>query len=140
MHIQVGFYKGKGTFFDFLVRIFTFSKFSHCAIITRKEKNYMCGFTALPFRGVDYFEQFYDENEWEFFDTNTSNANLIDFYYKTKDCKYDYCGCINCIIKFHQHKNRYFCSEWCAEFLKLDKPETYTPQKLYEHFSISKQV
>lgn len=140
MKVQIGFYKGKGRIFDYLVKLFTFSKFSHCAIITRKEKNYMCGFTALPFRGVDYFEQFYDENEWEFFDTNTSNANLIDFYYKTKDCKYDYCGCINCIIKFHQHKNRYFCSEWCAEFLKLDKPETYTPQKLYEYFSISKQV
>ena len=77
MKVQIGFYKGKGGIIDYLVRFFTFSKFSHCAIITRRTSNYMCGFTALPFRGVDYFEQYYDKNEWEFFDTNTSNNSLI---------------------------------------------------------------
>lgn len=131
---KIGFYKGKGSIFNFLIRLFTFSKISHCAIITRLSSKYICGFSSFPETGVSYFETEYNEDEWIFFDIDISRLDIISFYSKTQDCDYDFCGCINCVIKYHQHKNRYFCSEWCAELLKLDNPEKYSPVKLYRYF------
>lgn len=131
---KIGFYKGNGSIFNLLVKLFTFSKISHCAVITRLSSNYLCGYTSLPGDGVTYFETEYKDEEWEFFDLDITRIDIFTFFSKTQDCLYDYCGCINCIFKFHQHKSRYFCSEWCAELLKLDKPENYTPAKLYRYF------
>lgn len=133
--MKIGFFKGHKSILDYVVNIFTLSSISHCAIITRITDNYICGFSSFPSRGVDYFEESYDPKDWEFFNIPVTRCELFTFYTYTQDCKYDYCGCINCIVKFHQHKNRYFCSEWCAELLKLDKPEKYTPRKLYEVIS-----
>lgn len=129
--VKIGFFKGHKSIIDYIVNIFTLSKICHCAVITRKTENYICGYSSFPSDGVSYFEEEYNKDEWEFIDVPVTNIELFTFYAKTQDCGYDYCGCINCIIRFHQHKNRYFCSEWCAELLKLEKPEKYTPYKLY---------
>lgn len=135
---KIGFYKGK-SFLDWVVKIFTFSKISHCAIITQISSNYICGFSSFPFEGVEYFEEQYNEKDWEFFDIPLNRIDLFSFYSKTQDCGYDYCGCVNCIINFHQHKDRYFCSEWCAEVLGLENPESYSPVKLYKRIKDGKK-
>ena len=129
--MKLGFFKGHKSFLDYVVNFFTLSKICHCAVITRITEKYICGYSSFPSKGVDYFEEEYNKDEWEFFDIPVTRIELFTFYAKTQDCKYDFCGCINCIIKFHQHKNRYFCSEWCAELMKLENPEKYTPYKLY---------
>lgn len=69
-------------------------------------------------------------------ETTISDADVIDFYNRTKNCKYDYLGAIGSVFAiFKQKKSRYFCSEWCAECLKLSKPYKYTPDSLYRYIT-----
>ena len=49
-----------------------------------------------------------------------------------KDKKYDYLGSIGIILGCRQDPNRYFCSEWCSEFLGLANPSKITPCELYK--------
>lgn len=128
----LAFYKGKGDFLDKVVRLFTRSKYSHCAIVAHDIE-----YSSTSRMGGVYAKRLYipyDVKEWDIVPVYIPAQDVVAFYNRTKHCKYDYLGALGIVFTvFNQKKSRYFCSEWCAECLGLDKPYKCTPGSLYDY-------
>ena len=73
---------------------------------------------------------------WDLVEIDQSKIKVSDIksiYNKTVGCKYDFFGACGVILGFGNAKSRYFCSEWCAEALKLKRPHTFSPVSLYRY-------
>lgn len=130
----LAFYKGNGDFLNKVVRFFTRSKYSHCAIVA----HCMEYSSSSRYGGVYAQRRYipYDLKEWDLVPVGIPSQDIVAFYNRTRDCKYDYLGAIGSVFTvFKQKGSRYFCSEWCAECLRLDKPHKYTPDSLYKRLN-----
>lgn len=130
--VYLAFYKGKGDFLNKVVRLFTHSKYSHCAIVA-----HCIEYSSTSRMGGVYAKRLYipyDVKEWDLVPVDIPAQDVVAFYNRTKHCKYDYLGALGIVFTvFKQKKSRYFCSEWCAECLGLDKPYKCTPGSLYDY-------
>lgn len=120
------------SFLERLIKLFTGSSVVHCEIATEVRADCFFGYTSLPHHGVIKRWASYSEDEWDFYllpETYTVE-NLVKFYEKTKGRKYDYLGCLGFVFGNKDDPDRYFCSEWCAEFLGYSNPSKYTPEDI----------
>lgn len=136
--VYLAFYKGKGDFLNKVVRFFTRSKYSHCAIVAHGVE-----YSSSSRYGGVYatrWDILYNVNEWDFINlTDIPAQDIVAFYNRTRDCKYDYLGAIGSVFTvFKQKGSSFFCSEWCAECLRIDKPHKYTPDSLYTRLNKQK--
>lgn len=133
MKIEVIFYKGKGDFLDKLIRLFTRSIYSHCEV---KIGNIFYGVNPAHNKVSKYYRDFKKE-DWDSIKINITKKNFEIFFSYTKNKKYDWKGIFfSQIFPFKIHsKNKYFCSEWCAELLGLDRPYKYSPKKLFRYLN-----
>ena len=133
----LAFYKGNGDFLNKVVRLFTRSKYSHCAIVA-----HCVEYSSSSRYGGVYAQRRYipyDLKEWDLVPVDIPSQDIVAFYNRTRDCKYDYLGALGIVFTvFKQKGSRYFCSEWCAECLGLDKPHKYTPDSLYKRLNKQK--
>jgi len=138
MTIYIAFYKGHGGNFwqrcqDRLIRFFTRGKYSHCEIAvthTVKQSVYEC-FTASPRSGgVRYKEMPLPSEKWDLI-TLEANRSVVDFYYAHQGKKYDWLGVLGFVLRTRQKPNRYFCSEYVAEFLGFPQAWRFSPNDLY---------
>lgn len=92
----LAFYKGKGDFLNKVVRFFTRSKYSHCAIVVHGVE-----YSSSSRYGGVYatrWDILYDINEWDFINLADIPAqDIVAFYNRTRDCKYDYLGALDII-------------------------------------------
>lgn len=128
-------YKGKGTTFDKLVRWFTNSIYSHVEIYdVNSNQSYSSSFRD---GGVRKKTIVFNSESWDFFfiDQKYTSEMLEDFFISTKGSKYDMLGVvIGHLIKMPLHyKKKYFCNEWCGEFLQVSQPHKFNPKTLLEH-------
>lgn len=148
MKIYVAFYKHKRKldslqniyfrFFDEIIRLFTNGKYSHCEITVQEEKdtNYTCYSSSNRDGGVRKKYMELQPERWDLMEIDQSKIKVSDIksiYNKTVGCKYDFFGACGVILGFGNAKSRYFCSEWCAEVLKLKRPHTFSPVSLYRY-------
>lgn len=132
--MYIAFYKKHKTFYEKLVRLFTKSKYVHCELVTIKLNKKFYGYTSMPGEGVVCGWKEYNENDWDFVKINFGLNDIKDFFDKTDGKGYDYLGAIGIVLGTPQNPDKYFCSEWCAEFLGIEKPWTVTPGKLYDMY------
>ena len=118
-----------------LIQFFTKSNVVHCEIVSELCKDQFFGYTSLPFKGVTTHWVCYNPNEWEFIKIEVNPLDILSFYKQHSDKKYDYLGCLGFVLNVKENPNRYFCSEFCAEALGLQKPSSFSPAKLMECFS-----
>lgn len=148
MKIYVAFYKHKREldslkniyfrFFDEIIRLFTKGKYSHCEIAIQEENdaNYTCYSSSNRDGGVRKKYMELQPERWDLIEIDQSKVKVSDIksiYNKTVGCKYDFFGACGVILGFGNAKSRYFCSEWCAEALKLKLPHTFSPVSLYRY-------
>ena len=136
------FYKGKrpwteprNKISDFVIRLFTHGKYSHCeiAVPTETPAFYECFTSSLRDRGVRSKPMILKEDHWDKIEIDVDLQKLREFLQETDDCKYDFFGCIGVLTSKIKHsRRRYFCSEWCAKFLNIENPEKISPSKLYD--------
>lgn len=129
--MYVAFKKTQTCFLERLIKFFTGSDYVHCEVVTKKTHDSFYGYTSLPGTGVCRRWVPYNLDDWEFVKVDPPNS-IKEFFNKTKDKKYDYLGSIGIILGCRQNPNRYFCSEWCSEFLGLTNPSKITPCELYK--------
>lgn len=142
MKAYVIFYKGKrpwtepkNKLSDFLIRQFTHGKYSHCEIAVQTESPafYECFTSSIRDGGVRSKPMILKEDHWDKIEINIDLQKLRKFLKETDDYKYDFLGCIGILTSKIKHsRHRYFCSEWCAEFLGIKNPEKISPNKLYD--------
>ena len=86
-------------------------------------------------------EYIYNENVWDYLEVKDVNVDkILTFYKMTKGLKYDWLGILGFILPFQDRTNRWFCSEWVSNALKISgykklwvkEPSKISPNKLYK--------
>lgn len=117
--ICLAFYKGKGNWWDKLIKWWTGSKYSHCELI----------FGDSAWFSADAWQ---NKVRYTSFDANPYNWDYVEFVTTVKDemilrawCdskvgkKYDWWGILGFILPLRiESPNRYFCSEICVAALQ----------------------
>ena len=135
--IKLAFYKGKGDFFDKLIRIWTNSPYSHVEIIING-----IWYSASPRDGRVRAKKI-DPNpsHWDFIEIPSKNAeNMVKFIESQLGKKYDWLGILlsQIIPLGEENPNRWFCSEICSAAVKKggkklkNHPQWYSPARLFE--------
>ena len=129
--MKLAFYKGKGTIVDKLIRWWTKSKYSHVELVINTD-----WYSISPRDSEVRCKQIHaKEGNWDFVDLpKTKDVEYVKkFYEQTKGAKYDWLGIfLSQLIPLGiQNRNRWFCSEWCAEALQITNSNSYSPQDLF---------
>lgn len=133
------FYKGtrkenpSATLWDRFICFVTRSRFSHVELAFMDAGNvYMCWSSSSRDGGVRYARIFNDQDHWVIVPISLSETD--EWFYQHKGKAYDYIGLLGTVIKlpWFSSKNKWFCSEIIAEYLKLNKSWSITPDDLYK--------
>ena len=131
--MQLAFYKAKGNWIDYLVRLRTGSKYSHCELIIGS----LWISSSSRDGGVRIKRIETDLDHWDYIDVNFDSAKAIEVFCRSKGMKYDYLGVLvgRLFRTDIQTANRYFCAELVGEMIGIEHPYRLTPQSLFERFS-----
>lgn len=129
MKARLAFYKGKGDWTDKAIRLWTKSKYSHVELVVG-DYWYSTSPRDMKVRKKKIVP---NPDNWDYVDVHIYEENLLEMYNSTRGAKYDWLGILlSQFIPLSIHnRDRWFCSEWCAEILYLDYSNEYSPQDLY---------
>jgi len=130
--MKLAFYKGPGNWLDKLIRIATWSRFSHCELVVSE-----FSMSSSPRDGGVRIKQIdFDPTHWEFISIPGSSKIAVDWFLKHDQAPYDYLGAFKTILPFMPNSERkWFCSEAIATALVLPNARKFTPKKLYEYYT-----
>jgi len=127
--MKLAFYKGKGTWYDKIIRMWTRSKYSHVELVIGST-----WYTSSPRTGgvrARYITP--KPANWDYVEIEGDIPYITSFYQHTKGAEYDWAGIIfSQILPFGRHiADKWTCSEWCASALGYAKPNSFSPEDLY---------
>lgn len=128
-------YKGKGTFFDSLIRWWTKSPYSHVEIVLHRNQYYFKGFSSSTRDGGVRVKSIkVKSGHWDFFEADAPRLEEEEMR-KHIGKGYDFMGILlSQILPLKRHsKRRFFCSELCAHMMGLSAPQKYSPDDLVKH-------
>lgn len=144
--IRIYFYKGEATFFDRLIRWWTHSPYSHCAVVITEDGGVDVLFEAMNDIGVRSRvvvpEIDLRPSQWDHLDIPASPASGVevdDWCVSELGCGYDWSGLFwSQVLRIpREHPRKWFCSEFAAAALKRlgmlagKEPCTFSPGSLY---------
>ena len=133
--LQLALYKGKGNFYDVLVRAATLSKYSHVELVI----NGVCYTSSPRDNGVRSKVIDLHSGNWDVYPIEGDAQYALDFFEKEMGKPYDWLGAIKSVVPFFPNrKEKWFCSEIVAAALQLPKARKYTPEDLYQWFCTGK--
>lgn len=101
-------------FFDTLIRACTRGEYSHCEVaVLRGDGLYDCYSSSARDGGVRKKTMSLPSEKWDLLAVDCSEQQIINYYEKSLNAKYDYFGAVGLVLPFTQNRGRYFCSEWC---------------------------
>ena len=125
-------------FFDDAIKFFTHGPYSHCEIaIPNPEPSlvFTCYTASNRDGGVRKKVMQLPPERWDLIEVNIEPDKVRDFFAKTQGAKYDLIGALGVVLHIRDSKTKYFCSEWCAECLGLNKPHKFSPNSLYKYLN-----
>lgn len=138
---KVAFYKGLSApnrnWTDWLICKWTRGKYSHVEIIV---DDYMYSSSPRE-KGVRRKKHTFDNNSWDYIDIEYLNeSDILKFFLMTENSKYDWLGILGFILPFKDRTNKWFCSEWVSNAMKISgcesiwklEPSKISPNKLYK--------
>jgi len=139
MTIYIAFYKGNGGNFwqrtqDRLIRFFTRGKYSHCEMVISLDildSEYECYSSSPRDGGVRHKSMPLPPEKWDLVEVEAWYDDMVNFYDLHKGKKYDWLGVLGFVLRTRQNPDRYFCSEYVAEFLGFPEPWRFSPNDLY---------
>lgn len=129
---QLVFYKGKGKFFDKVIRWQTKSKYSHVAVVidgTCFEADAWAG--RVRSRAWD---SHYNPENWEIVEVSLDKDKAWQFLVEQVDKRYDYFGIVGFVLPWKvQITNWWYCSELTAAVMGLETDKV-SPGDLAEKY------
>ena len=139
--VKLAFYKGLSApnrnWQDKLICLWTKGQYSHVELIVY---DYM--YSSSPTSGKVRKEPHTIDNDvWEYVSIDNVNTdNILEFFELTKGKKYDWLGILGFIIPLKDRTDKWFCSEWVSNALKISgyknlwiqEPSKISPNKLYK--------
>jgi len=113
--VRVAFYKGKGRFFDKLIKWWTKSDYSHVELLLGSEMFSASSYSNL----VRWTFHNRDESKWDYYDVPTERPLTKELVKSLVGHKYDWLGIMfSIVVPLGLHSsNKYFCSEICSDVL-----------------------
>lgn len=130
--IYLALYKGRGTLFNRLVRLWTRSKYSHCELVLPDGR--WLSASAMD-GGVRAKHIELDLAHWDLIPVPWADAHHIEQLFRANEGRgYDWLGLLGSQILpiTLDNKRRMFCSEFCAAGLGYPLPQRYSPGLLGE--------
>jgi hypothetical protein len=130
--IYLALYKGRGTLFNRLVRLWTRSIYSHCEIVMPDGR--WLSASAMD-GGVRAKRIDFNPEHWDLIPIPWADAQAIDALFAPEEGGgYDYLGLFGSqLLPVSVHAWwRWFCSELCAHLLGFLMPHRYSPGQLGE--------
>ncbi len=143
--VFVAFYKHKvkikswRTFKNYLVgtliRKATKSQYSHCELVfkSHRDDSFNCYSSSPRDGGVRKKIMQLDTAKWDLVEVDISPNRIKRTFKFYVGKKYDFLGAVGLFFG-KQDNNKYFCSEYCAEVLKLNN-SLISPQQLYDQLT-----
>lgn len=133
--VKLIFYKGRGNLFDWLVRLWTMSKYSHVEL-------WHDGYSYTASAKHNVVQRFVmanvDSKLWDTVEVNADPKEVLNFFENTMGARYDWTGIfLHEMVPIKQHsKSKWYCSEWCAAAIGVTYPQM-SPQQLYDRYDKS---
>lgn len=135
--------KGRSPYFsDRLIRWVTKSPYSHCEIaIAQDNGHYRCLSSHVRDGGVrEKILRLAPEN-WDIVPASLEAEAALAFFAREKGSGYDYSGVLRFVLPFlRASKTRWFCSEFVAAALGMDRPERQSPQDVFAWLQSSRSA
>jgi hypothetical protein len=135
--VFLAFYRKEGNFGDKLIRWRTNSEFSHTELVVSG----VCYSSSPRDGGVrsTRVSSLTNRDSWELVELDAALATQILLFFKqTSGRGYDYLGTVvGQVWGLYnvQERSKFFCSEWCAAALGLQRPYQYSPGALYKEIT-----
>lgn len=123
---------------DWAIRKITRGQYSHCEIAIDLGGKFECYSASLRDGGVRRKLIYLTPDKWDLIELPDHVAQQTrELYRKTLGAKYDVLGLFGVVLKCHSGSlKKWFCSEWCAEVLGLEKPAQYSPNSLAHLYQV----
>jgi hypothetical protein len=129
--VRLAMYRAKGTIFNAGIRLWTGSIYSHCEIVV----DGWCYSSSVMDKGVRRKQIDINSGNWDLIDLPWADADYVRRYLdKTDRQAYGWMSLITSQL-FNlglSGERSQFCSEWCANALRVPNPSAYSPQTLLE--------
>lgn len=137
MQVFLALYKGKGNslkqrLFEGVIRLATGSIYSHCELaLALADGRFQCYSASARDGGVRMKTMRLPGEKWDLISLPWINPQQITRHFEqTKGAKYDLGGAFGVILPLYNSKNKYFCSEWCANVIFGVKKWAISPAEL----------
>lgn len=140
--IFIAFYRGRSSrsalsrVKDWIVRAVTRSDWSHCEIAVGPlcydaKTEFTCYSSSFRDGGVRAKKMPLPSDKWTLIEIDAPLRDVSDFYSRHAGKKYDVAGVLGFLLFLRENREKMFCSEFCAEFLRLNDAWRYSPGQLY---------
>lgn len=136
--VYLAFYKGRSEHHglarlsDWLTRLVTRGDYSHCELAVEQDNGeFLCYSSSVRDKGVRCKQMPLPQDKWDLIPTRASPASVETFFRQNDAMKYDWLGAVGFVVFNRGRENKYFCSEFCADFLGLVDSWRYSPNMLH---------
>jgi len=137
--ISIAFYKANTDYAeidDKLIAWWTRGDYSHVELVINN--NVMISSSGRD-GGVRIKKHTYNTDQWKYISIDIEPKYIKEFYEQTKNDKYDFLGILGFIFPIKDRTNKWFCSEWVSNVLKISgckklftlEPSKISPNELY---------
>lgn len=138
--LRLAFYKGPATFYDRVIRLWTWGPYSHCELIIDD-----VAFSAIAGVGTRYLlYPTFKSADWDYLDIPLAKADTTyvwNWCMNEMNCGYDWKGIFFAqgIPLKSQDPHKWFCSEFCTAALRIGGvekqlvPHRMSPNSLHRH-------
>lgn len=146
--VYLALYKGKKTgsgikvlaarFSDWTIRKITHGQYSHCEIAIDCGGKFECYSSSWRDGGVRRKIIQLTPDKWDLIELPENAAQQArELYRQTLGAKYDVWGVFATVFpRITGSLKKWFCSEWCAQALGLEKPAQYSPNSLAHCYQV----
>ena len=121
---------------DWLTRVLTRGKYSHCEIAARLpetagEQEYECYSASIRDKGVRRKVMPLPSAKWDLIPLpDSAGGRLETLWAQTKGQGYDLPGAFGVVFGLPENRRRWFCSEWVGKALGLAESWRFSPNDL----------
>ena len=122
---------------DWLTRVLTRGKYSHCEIAVRLPETadgqeYECYSASIRDTGVRMKTMPLPADKWDLIplDDAVLHAHTVGLYLRTAGQGYDLPGAFGVVFGLRENRKRWFCSEWVGKALWLSESWRFSPNDL----------
>ncbi|MDK9603505.1 hypothetical protein [Lelliottia wanjuensis] len=136
--VYLAFYKGRtdhhglARLSDWLTRWVTRGDYSHCELaVDQGNDEFLCYSSSVRDKGVRRKAMSLPPDKWDLVPIKATSESVEAFFQQNDAMKYDWLGAVGFVIFNRGRKDKYFCSEFCADCLGLIDSWRYSPNMLH---------